>query len=152
MAGVTLSINVSDVEAIRSHINQFAERGQNMSPALRDIGEHLLLSHHERWQQQQSPDGTPWAPLSPKYQKRKKKHADLILVLNQHLSSSSLNYDVDPLGLSFGTSSEYGAIHHFGGSPEMRPSNAAIPARPWLGLSESDFDEIAQILAIHLTS
>nr|WP_086938885.1 phage virion morphogenesis protein [Thaumasiovibrio occultus] len=64
--------------------------------------------------------------------------------------SRELNYSADDDSLEFGTNCEYGAIHHFGGSPDMRPANAAIPARPWLGASADDLDDIAQILTDHL--
>lgn len=43
----------------------------------RDIGEHLVNSTDERFEQQKSPDGAPWAPLSPAtlisaYQRKRK--------------------------------------------------------------------------------
>ena len=38
--------------------------------------------------------------------------------------------EADGHTLLFGTPSEYGAIHHFGGSSGMSPQNAAIPTRP----------------------
>ncbi|MFC1508036.1 phage virion morphogenesis protein, partial [Pseudomonadota bacterium] len=116
-------------------LNELLVRGQNLKPAFQDIGEMLLLSHNERWAKQESPDGQPWQSLSEDYKKRKKKNQSLILVLNQHLGRE-LNYQAQPQSFEFGTNYEYGAIHHFGGSSDMRPQNAAIPARPWLGVSD----------------
>lgn len=149
MAGVRLTVDEKGLALIRERMSAFVAQGQDLRPAFRDIGELLLLSHDERWTRQESPDGTPWVPLSDNYAKRKKRNSDLILVLNRHLSRE-LVYDVSEQRFEFGTNYEYGAIHHFGGSPEMRPQNAAIPARPWLGASDEDLQEIANILADHL--
>ena len=145
MAGVTYQLELDGIEAVQAKLNELLARGQNLQPAMADIGEMLLLSHDERWRDQVAPDGTPWAPLSQDYKARKKKNQDTILVLNDILRSH-LNYDAGPASLEFGTPSEYGAIHHFGGSEDMRPQNAAIPARPWLGTSQDDLDQIYDIL------
>jgi phage virion morphogenesis protein len=42
---------------------------------------------------------------------------------------------------------EYGAIHQFGGTSDMPPRLAAIPARPFLGLSDNDEKEVIEILS-----
>ncbi|OZS41961.1 phage virion morphogenesis protein [Photobacterium sanguinicancri] len=151
MVGVNYSIRLDGIEHIRERINELLTRGQNLEPAFQDIGEMLLLSHNERWAKQESPDGQPWQPLSEGYKKRKKKNQSLILVLNQHLGRE-LNYNAWRTGITFGTPYEYGAIHHFGGTSDMRPQNAAIPARPWLGVSDEDTEQIYQILGDFLTA
>ncbi len=107
----------------------------------------LLLSHDQRFRDQLSPDGELWAPLSTNY--KKPKNSNLILQLNMHLSGE-LAYDADNQSLEFGTNFEYGAIHQYGGTPEMRPQNAAIPARPWLGTNSDDIDAIGEMVATFL--
>ncbi|MGF1727202.1 phage virion morphogenesis protein [Photobacterium nomapromontoriensis] len=145
MAGACYTITIDGQEAIQQRINHLLQAGTNLQPAFQDIGEMLLISHSDCWERQVSPDGVPWAALNDDYKKRKKKNQSLILVLNQHLGRE-LNYLASPQAFEFGTNSEYGAIHHFGGSTEMRPQNAAIPARPWLGVSQDDISEIYDIL------
>ncbi|MGF1688712.1 phage virion morphogenesis protein [Photobacterium japonica] len=149
MAGARYTITIDGQEAIQKRINHLLQAGTNLQPAFQDIGEMLLISHSDRWERQVSPDGVPWAALSDDYKKRKKKNQSLILVLNQHLGRE-LNYLASPQAFEFGTNSEYGAIHHFGGSllsqGIARPQNAAIPARPWLGVSQDDISEIYDIL------
>ncbi|MDO6497335.1 phage virion morphogenesis protein [Photobacterium sanguinicancri] len=144
MAGTRYSISVDDGQ-IRERLNTLIQQGTDLTPAFQDIGEMLLISHSERWDKQVSPEGEPWQALSPDYKARKKRSADLILVLNRHLGRE-LNYNASAHSFEFGTPYEYGAIHHFGGTPEMRPQNAAIPARPWLGVSDDDKTEIFDIL------
>lgn len=145
MAGANYSVSINDDE-IHKRLNKVLQQGTNLKPAFEDIGEMLLITHDQRFRGQKSPDGTPWAPLSDEYRKRKPKHKDTILTLNSILSGN-LSYIATGSNLFFGTPSEYGAIHQFGGSPEMRPQNAAIPKREWLGLEEDDKPEIFDILA-----
>nr|WP_308700766.1 phage virion morphogenesis protein [Pseudoalteromonas haloplanktis] len=60
-------------------------------------------------------------------------------------------YNVGDESLEFGTNMEYGAIHQFGGNSDMIPRLAAIPARPFLGLSQDDEKEVIEILSDFLT-
>ncbi|WP_087022430.1 phage virion morphogenesis protein [Thaumasiovibrio subtropicus] len=155
MVGVTFSLAAEEaangIATIRSQLNTLVKQGQDIQPLLQEIGEYLLLAHDERWQKQQSPDGEPWQPLSPDYATTKSRNPNLILVLNRHLSRE-LSYDTSQDELQFGTNYEYGAIHHFGGTPIMRPQNAAIPARPWLGASEEDLQVISEMVIARLKS
>lgn len=146
MAGVTYSIQFEDSQKLQRRFNKLLQQGSSLQPAFQDIGEMLLVSHDQRFREQVSPDGQPWALLSPSYQKRKPKRKNDILTLNG-LLSGNLNYIATGTNLFFGTPMEYGAIHHFGGSEGMRPSNAAIPARPWLGIDYNDMEEIYDILS-----
>jgi phage virion morphogenesis protein len=142
MAGARVTIDVDDRQVIE-RLDELIGRLDDPTPALRDIGEALLNSHHRRFEEQVAPDGTPWAPLSPAYQAKKKKNADKILVLDGYLSGL-LTYQVSSDGLELGTNRIYGATHQFG-DPARN-----IPERPWLGLSDDDRTEVLEILGDHL--
>ncbi|ULU26601.1 phage virion morphogenesis protein [Dyella terrae] len=149
----------------------------NTEPLMRSIGEYLLIAHNERWDAKASPDGVPWASLSPRYARRKEKaRPGAPLLVYDNLLRGTLRYQVQGNELAFGTDRPYGAIQQFGGSisiaarsqqayfhatkDEVQPlfvskrkSNFAqwvtlpayeitIPARPWLGVSQTDSDEI----------
>ncbi|BDR12922.1 phage virion morphogenesis protein [Vibrio sp. STUT-A11] len=146
MAGVNYTLKFEEKEKLQRRFNQLLKQGTSLQPAFQDIGEMLLLSHDQRFRDQVSPDGELWAPLSPAYQARKPKRQNDILTLNSILSGN-LSYIATGSNLFFGTPTEYGAIHHFGGSEDMRPANAAIPARPWLGVDDDDKAEIYDILS-----
>lgn len=118
MAGATLDFQ--DAQATGA-INRAAAALDNPAVLLRDIGEYLLNAHAARFQAQQSPDGTPWAPLSPAYARRKRKRQDRILELDGHLKNT-LRYLVSTTELLFGSNRVYAAIHQFGGPID-------IPAR-----------------------
>lgn len=115
MAGVTLEFDNSQVLAV---IQQAAVALGNPGPMLRNMGEYLLIAHDQRWASQTSPDGQPWAPLSPAYLESKKKNRDKILVLDGYLKNT-LRYQVNGGELLFGSNRVYAAIHHFGGTIDM---------------------------------
>jgi phage virion morphogenesis protein len=162
--------------------------GDGLALLLEDIGEYLLRSTRDRADAQVSPTGQPWAPLSPRYARRKaRKRPGLgILKWDNHMIGDQLAHQVDGTTLLLGTNAPYGAIHQFGGDidvpertrevyfrtnkdqteveplfVEKKKSNFAqtvtvpehtihIPARPWLGLSDKDVQEIVQLTQDHL--
>lgn len=144
MAGARIEIHWEYSEAL-SVINAMAAAGRDLEPAWREIGEYLDLAHRLRWDSQVAPDGTPWEPLDPKTieSKRRRGLPDDILVEHGYLRDL-LRYETTAAELLFGSDRVYGATHQFG-----RP-DAGIPARPWLGTSEEDDDEILVILQRHL--
>jgi phage virion morphogenesis protein len=143
MSGAFINIKTEGAEDIRAALARMEQRGQQLTPVFADIGEFLQLVHDERFRKQTSPEGDPWAPLSPKYLARKKKNKNRILVLNDVLAGT-LHYQTTAESLMFGTDQVYGATHQFG-----RPE-ANIPARPWLGLSDADGQEVLRLIADHM--
>ncbi|PKM31738.1 MAG: phage virion morphogenesis protein [Gammaproteobacteria bacterium HGW-Gammaproteobacteria-11] len=115
MAGATLEFDNADALAV---IRLAATAMGDPGPMLRNMGEYLLIAHDQRWASQTSPDGQPWAPLSPAYQRRKKKNADRILQLDGYLKNT-LVYQLDDNDLLFGSNRIYAAIQHFGGTIDM---------------------------------
>lgn len=135
MAGV--SVEVDDRQVLAA-LGELIARVEDTRPVFEDIGEYLLRAHDDRFQSQRAPDGTPWQPLSPAYQARKKRNADKILQLEGNLRD--LSYDASRDGVVLGTNRIYGATHQFG-----RPE-AGIPPRPFLGVSDDDRAEILDIV------
>ena len=181
MAGATLEF---DNGKALTAIQAAADAMGNPEPMLRDMGEYLLIAHDARFAGQSAPDGTPWPALSPRYQRRKRKNADKILMLDGYLKNL-LRYQVDGGELLFGSDRPYAAIQHFGGEIQiaarsqqayfqrgrdgevgnrfvakrrsnfaqwvtMGPYTIRIPARPFLGTSEQDDDELLAIAQRHL--
>ncbi|MFK3859296.1 phage virion morphogenesis protein [Pseudoalteromonas rhizosphaerae] len=146
MAGARIDISTKGATAVSDVLTQLVKNLDNLAPALGNVGEHLMLTHRDHFDEQHSPDGDPWQPLSPDYAKRKKKNKDKILRLNDILRDT-FAYNVGDESLEFGTNMEYGAIHQFGGTSDMIPRLAAIPARPFLGLSTDDEKEVIEIMS-----
>ena len=138
MAGSFITITPSGHEPVLEMLQQLYDKTGDISPALVDIGEALLESHKARWKLEQSPDGTPWLPLSP--ETIEDKGFDLILREHDYLRDM-LNYQVDPLALYFGTPMPYGEYHQDG---------RGVPERPWLGTTDDDKKMILDIVAEYL--
>ncbi|MGU3161019.1 phage virion morphogenesis protein [Vibrio cholerae] len=147
MAGVRYAVRINDDE-IHQRLNKLLEKGTDLTPAFATIGEDLLISHHQRFMDQESPDGVPWAPLSETTQALKTKNVDTILVFNDFLRST-LNYQASPKELLFGSPLEYSATHQFGRTtaPNSMIPNKEIPARPFLGIDDGDRDMILDNLS-----
>lgn len=143
MAGSFIAISHNGVADAFDLLAKLYQKTGDLSEPLADIGEGLLLSHRDRWDAQESPEGVPWAPLSEKYRARKPRHADEILRLNDDLRDT-LDYQVDPQALYFGTPMVYGAAHQFG-RPEIN-----LPERRALGLSEGDKQSVLDMLSLYL--
>ena len=101
MAGANQPIDIDDRE-IRDGLKALQDKLGNLTPFYQDIGEALLNSTRRRFETQTAPDGSPWAPLSPGYEKRKKKNKDKILTL-EGLLRGLLNYDASADALLVGT-------------------------------------------------
>lgn len=149
MAGSHIEITL-DNQAVQQSLAQAIVAMKNPRPLLVNLREYLLRTHHHRFAAQRAPDGTPWQPLQPRYQARKKYNPDRILVLRGYLKDL-LRGEVDDQGLSFGTDRPYGAIHQFGG-PTGRGGKTQMPARPWLGLSPEDEDYLLDLTRYYLAN
>lgn len=112
MAGVRLEY---DAAAVLSRLNVIAAVLDDPQRMLREMGEELLDSTRQRFNSQTAPDGSAWEPLKPAYQRRKKKNADRILVLDGYLKNL-LRYQVTRDELVLGSDRPYAAIHQFGGT------------------------------------
>lgn len=119
--------------------------------ALREV---MLRQHTDRAAKERAPDGTPWKPLNPKYRAVEKKSSK---ILNESGRLLSLASEVQGDTIVIGTNAVYGAIHQFGGIILPKRAKAlrfmlggelvtrksvVIPARPYLGVSQSDREEL----------
>lgn len=154
MINLTLA-NTAEVDAA---FRKLQATLHDLTPVFQDIGEAMLNVTRERFNTQTAPDGTPWKPLSPAYALVKKQNVAQILTLYGRLRGT-LTYQAGPNEVRIGTPLIYGATHQFGakkgafgrtrrGSPIPWGD---IPARPFLGLSQSDEQELLDILNDHLS-
>lgn len=140
MVGATVEFDDREVQAA---IGRVVQAMGNPSSLFRSMGEYLLIAHDRHFARQRAPSGTAWKALSPRYQARKKKNADKILVLEGYLSET-LRYQVGQDELLFGSNRVYAAAQHFG-YPRRK-----LPARPFLGTSTEDNQELSLIARDYL--
>lgn len=119
MAGVTYKIDDADVRGALSRIARSAEHPEN---ALHAIGAYGVHSTQRRFEREQAPDGTPWAPLSPRTANKRvgrgRRGTGHILRLSGRLYQS-LTYEVSPDAVEWGSNVVYARIHQLGGEIDM---------------------------------
>ena len=91
-------------------------------------------------------EGRPkWIDLAESTKKKRKKTGhyprQILQVTGQIASSISTHYDEDSAVI--GSNLDYAAIHQLGGQAG-RNKAVAIPARPYLQLTDDDFEEIME--------
>jgi phage virion morphogenesis protein len=158
-----ISIRIDDT-AVNQYLAELAKKMADRSPVLKTIGEYLIRSTEDRFNRQgPAPDGTPWAPLKASTRARKKHSKTLT-------ESGALRGDIHyqlrgPDGVAIGTTGRvpHAAIHQLGGRTgphvilpsrkkalrtpygifkKVNHPGSVIPARPFLGVSASDSEQI----------
>ena len=161
MAGTTVTIEF-DAQSALGALTRAAGAMSDPAPLLGELGEELLDIHAQRFRDQISPLGDPWAPLQPWYQAQKQKNADKVLTLDGYLRNL-LHWQIRAGELLFGTNVIYGAIHQFGGTIKPKTAGAlnvgghlvrqvVIPARPWLGVSVAEREWLLEVARQHIES
>ncbi|WP_164273423.1 phage virion morphogenesis protein [Stenotrophomonas sp. B1-1] len=165
MAGARLDI-VADEGQLGRQLQQLIERAGDLGDALGEIGEIVTASTQARFGQGVDPSGSPWAPLAASTLAQKKGPGTLRESL--HLQGS-IRYQVEGEAVRIGTDVPYAAAHQFGtpawvirprngkalawpgaAHPVKQVNHPGLPARPFLGLSTEDEDNILAMLADYL--
>ena len=146
-----MSFSVSfDGEKIIKALQKLQEKTGNLSPALREIGEVLKESTKQRFNDSTAPDGEKWPENSAVTIERKGRNQPLVGrgTLAEQITAQVIGNDT----LEVGSSMEYAAMQQFGGDKSEFPHLwGDIPARPFLGISDQDENEILTILEEYLS-
>ncbi|MGN0153503.1 MAG: phage virion morphogenesis protein [Lachnospiraceae bacterium] len=148
---------------IDDETNQFLRRLNDMNVdktgVMNAIAEGLRTSTEERFQAQETPEGTKWE------ESRRASESGGKTLIRTSALRTSIKTEVNSTGLAVGTNLIYAATHQFGDERTIRAKNGKylkfkigdrfvskqsvrvnIPARPFLGISEKDDEEIREIL------
>lgn len=156
-------IKTDGADAIRERLREIASRVSNLSPILKAIGDRMVEQTKRRFEAGgPAPDESPWQPSKSQNPKRIRT-----LTVSGHLRDSIRCQLIGSNTVAIGTNRVYAAIHQFGGKTAahiIRPRNkkalktpyglfkkvnhpgSVIPARPFLGLSAANSDEILGII------
>ncbi len=142
-----------DDEALRKALKRLSEATTDTRPIMASIGEHLINTTRDRFRTQTAPDGTPWAPISEGWKRRKKRNRGKILTWRGILRGN-IAYRASADEVLVGSPAVYAATHQFGAKAGDfgATKNGApipfgtIPARPFLGLSTEDTEAISRIV------
>ena len=124
-----INIEVDDI-AVRHAFNRLLAAGSDLSLLLIDIGERLQTTTKGRFDEQKSPDGDSWAPLSPVTIARKKKNKDKILIQDRYLRDL-INYQISGNTLLIGSSRIYASTHQFGADKGAFGKTKRGASIPW---------------------
>lgn len=139
MAGTQIIIDPSGLDPLLTDLEQLRARMRNARPLMAEIGEILVESSQRNFEEHRSPEGDRWEPLSAAYalrkQRRWERSPDDLLILHRTLMGS-IHWAATGESVAVGTDVVYAAVHQLGWAEKN------IPARPFLGIREEDWDEI----------
>lgn len=167
MTMITIEIDDREVLAV---FHELARRVDDLSPALKAIGEDMAESTKQRFATSRGPDGQTWPANSDVTLQRylglfsgtRKKDGSLSkkgaaragskkpLIGESKSLSTTINYQVVDGGrtLLVGSPEKYAAVQQFGAAAREfgKAPWGDIPARPFLGVSDEDKRNIMDIL------
>lgn len=137
MADSLISIQYSDT-LVKQRLLALQAKLGDLTPAMKNIGEYLLLSTDDRFRNEVDPSGRKWEPNSPRTisQKRAQGRINKVLQSTGRLRSG-INYKAERDRVVVGANVSYAAKHQLG---------QGVPQREFLGVSRKDEQEIVIIL------
>lgn len=157
-----VDLQINDRE-VRDALARLVRQGTDLSPAMRLIAASIEAATQLRFKDGRDPGGAPWKPLAPSTRRvramrsRSRGGAAVaaavsgpmqpLLDTGQLRRSITSTYGAKEAVV--GTNLRYAPIHQFGGQAGRR-RRTRIAARPYLGLSVADRDDILDILREHL--
>ncbi|MDV7270829.1 phage virion morphogenesis protein [Thioclava sp. A2] len=138
MAGVTAQLTTVGLDEAIRRLSRL--EGFEMAELTDAAGAILKSSTRDRFDTKTAPDGTDWVPWSDAYDDtREDRHS--LLVEEDDLRDSIASYSTG-VEVHVGSNLIYAAHHHFGGDE----IGSGIPARPYLGISDQDESDLADLV------
>lgn len=137
-----------DNKLIQNKLLDLAKKTENLRPLMKNLAGILSFSTEENFKEEGRPKWKEWSETTKKYRKKVKKYPGQILQLNGNLASSVTTY-YDDNSAVIGSNLPYAAIHQLGGKAGKK-RKVNIPARPYLFLSESEQNEIIDVITKYI--
>lgn len=130
-----------DNKAVNEKLLELAKRGENLRPLMKNIAGIFAYSTEENFKEEGRPEKwTDLADITKEKRRKKNKWPGQILQVEGKLAAS-VNTQYDNDSAVIGSNLPYAAIHQLGGQAGKN-KKVEIPARPYLQLTDDDFDEI----------
>lgn len=153
MANISVFVDDSEVQNL---LRELGDRANDLTPAMKQIGEYMRMRTEENFAREMTPDGRAWRSIGNSqsiartFAKKQKNGGIMKMLQDRGDLRSSIAYQVEPRSVFIGTNIKVGAwslgaIHQYG-APRRN-----IPARPFLGVNQADREEITMILRDYLT-
>lgn len=148
-----ISFEIQDAELQRA-LRRVLSSVDNPQPLLHDIGQILKESTMRRFETSTAPDSSRWAKNAESTMRRHpgKLKKPLIGETGNGGLGFTIDYQTSSDSVSVGSNKPYAAMMHFGGKKsQFKNLWGDIPARPFLGISDSDagsiLDKVADFLS-----
>lgn len=158
MTGVRVTV---DDRELQDALRALARLGRDPSGPMKAVGVRMVATTRNRLRQGITPQGSAFAPLNPDYARTAGRGGILRrLGMGGGLMGSIVSEAEGGTRVRIGTNKVYSAIHQFGGTIRPRGAGAmrfrlgerwvfaksvTIPARPYLGISAEDREEILDV-------
>ena len=130
-----------DNKEVLTRLQELASRGENLRPLMKNIAEIMATATEDNFKDEGRPE--KWVDLSETTKKQRQKigkyPGQILQVSGQLASSVSTAYDDNSAVI--GSNLAYAAIHQLGGQAGKN-KKTTIPARPFLKLTDDNFEEI----------
>ena len=140
MSDKPIEIKIDNKDVDRKLL-ELAQKSENLRPLMKNIAGIFASATEENFKNEGRPD--KWTELSEATKKQRTKQkkwpGQILQVSGQLASSISTQYDDD--SAIVGSNLDYAAIHQLGGQAGKN-KKVTIPARPYLKLTDDDFNEI----------
>ena len=135
-----IEIKIENKEVL-TRLQELANRGENLRPLMKNIAGIMATATEDNFKDEGRPD--KWVDLSETTKKQRQKigkyPGQILQVSGQLASSVSTAYDDNSAVI--GSNLVYAAIHQLGGQAGKN-KKTTIPARPYLKLTDDNFEEI----------
>ena len=130
-----------DNKEVLTRLHELASRGENLRPLMKNIAGIMSTATEDNFKDEGRPE--KWVDLSETTKKQRQKigkyPGQILQVSGQLASSISTAYDDNSAVI--GSNLAYAAIHQLGGQAGKN-KKTTIPARPYLKLTDDNFEEI----------
>lgn len=141
-SGVSLNWNGFD-----RAVNGLASRSASAKTVLMaEIGEALVSGTIDRFTKGEDPEGHTWEPSGRAWAEGVDDGGFGKTLVDTARLRNSIDYAAAPDALAVGSNVVYARVHQLGGKAG-RGRKVTIPARPYLGVSKADMEEVQSILA-----
>ena len=141
-----ISVKVEGLDKVRHKLKVTADKLRDMHQFWTSVGMYVQRQTiRERFNKEQSPEGTKWKPLAPstiKHRKKRHKKGNMKILQDTGELRRSIAYEASNDSVRIGSKLKYARTHQFG--------RGYIPARPFLGVTVSEKKHITSMFSQYI--
>ena len=143
---MVIQTQIQGLAKLQKKLQDKTDQIQNLQPFWENVGMYVQKQTiKERFDKEQSPEGTKWKPLAPatiKHRLRRNKTGNIRILADTGELRRSVRYMALSNGVMIGSNLKYARVHQFGGRH--------IPKRPYLGVTLAEQKYITQMLSMYI--